>query len=142
MKDQADVKDMPTTMGSVMFRDHYPDRDCFVADKLKKAGAIFIGKSTLGELGAGDTHGSLFGSTRNVYDLKRTAGGSSGGSGAAVSANFCAVAIGLEGFAWISAVEGIKLSPESLEMFAEFDRKGLSNEEQDKAIFEMFKKKA
>ena len=50
--------------------------------------------------------------------------------------------LGLEGFAWISAVEGIKLSPESLEMFAEFDRKGLSNEEQDKAIFEMFKKKA
>ena len=50
--------------------------------------------------------------------------------------------LGLEGFAWISAVEGIKLSAESREMFAEFDRKGLSNEEQDKAIFEMFKKKA
>ena len=101
MKDQADVKDMPTTMGSVMFRDHYPDRDCFAAGKLKAAGAIFIGKATLGELGAGDTHGSLFGSTRNVYDLERTAGGSSGGSGAAVSANFCAVAIGQEGFASI-----------------------------------------
>jgi Asp-tRNA(Asn)/Glu-tRNA(Gln) amidotransferase A subunit family amidase len=101
MKDQADVKDMPTTMGSVMFRDHYPDRDCFAVAKLKAAGAIFIGKSTLGELGAGDTHGSLFGSTRNVYDLERTAGGSSGGSGAAVSANFCAVAIGQEGFASI-----------------------------------------
>ena len=101
MKDQADVKDMPTTMGSVMFKDHYPDRDGFVVAKLKKAGAIFIGKATLGELGAGDTHGSLFGSTRNVYDLERTAGGSSGGSGAAVSANFCAVAIGQEGFASI-----------------------------------------
>ena len=50
--------------------------------------------------------------------------------------------LGLEGFAWISAVEGIKLSPENLEMFAEFDRLGLSNEEQDKAIFEKFKKKA
>ena len=48
--------------------------------------------------------------------------------------------LGLEGFAWISAVEGIKLSPESLEMFAEFDRLGLSDEEQDKAIFEKFKK--
>ena len=101
MKDQADVKDMPTTMGSVMFEGHYPDRDCFAAAKLKAAGAIFIGKATLGELGAGDTHGSLFGSTRNVYDLERTAGGSSGGSGAAVSANFCAVAIGQEGFASI-----------------------------------------
>lgn len=101
MKDQADVKDMPTTMGSVIFKDHFPDRDGFVVAKLKKAGAIFIGKSTLGELGAGDTHGSLFGSTRNVYDLERTAGGSSGGSGAAVSANFCAVAVGQEGYASI-----------------------------------------
>ena len=55
----------------------------------------------MGELGGGDTHGSLFGSTRNVYDLDRTAGGSSGGSGAAVSANFCTVAVGQEGFASI-----------------------------------------
>ena len=101
MKDQGDVKDMPTTMGSVLFRDHMPDRDCFVAAKLKAAGAIFIGKTTLGELGAGDTHGSLFGSTRCVYDLERTAGGSSGGSGVAASANLCAAAIGQEGLASI-----------------------------------------
>jgi amidase len=101
MKDQADVADMPTTMGSVLFDGHMPGRDCTVAARLKQAGAIFIGKATLGEMGAGDTHGSLFGSTRNVYDLERTAGGSSGGSGAAVSANFCAVAIGQEGFASI-----------------------------------------
>ncbi len=101
MKDQADVDGMPTSMGSVLFRDHYPGRDCFVAARLREAGAIFIAKSTLGEMGAGDTHGSLFGSTRNVYDLSRTAGGSSGGSGAAVSANLAAVAIGQEGFASI-----------------------------------------
>ena len=101
MKDQADVDGMPTTMGSVLFRDHYPGRDCFVASRLRKAGAILIAKSTLGEMGAGDTHGSLFGSTRHVYDLARTAGGSSGGSGAAVSANLATVAIGQEGFASI-----------------------------------------
>ena len=101
MKDQADVKDMPTTMGSVLFRDHMPDRDCFVAGKLKEAGAIFIGKAALGEMGAGDTHGSLFGSTKSVYDLERTAGGSSGGSGASASANFAAACIGQEGFASI-----------------------------------------
>ena len=101
VKDQADVAGMPTTMGSVLFRDHYPGRDCFVASRLKAAGAIILAKSTLGEMGAGDTHGSLFGSTRNVYDLERTAGGSSGGSGAAVSANLAAVAIGQEGFASI-----------------------------------------
>ena len=101
MKDQADIAGLPTTLGSVLFKDYMPDRDCFVAAKLKKAGVIFIGKATLGELGGGDTHGSLFGSTRNVYDLERTAGGSSGGSGASVSANFCAVAVGQEGFASI-----------------------------------------
>lgn len=101
MKDQGDVKGMPTTLGSVLFKDHMPDRDGFAVAKLKKAGAILIGKATLGELGAGDTHGSLFGSTRNVYDLERTAGGSSGGSGASVSANFCTVAVGQEGFASI-----------------------------------------
>ncbi|MCC2099313.1 MAG: amidase, partial [Hyphomicrobiales bacterium] len=101
MKDQADVKDMPTTLGSVLFENHYPDRDCHVAARLKAAGAIIIGKTTLGECGAGDTHGSLFGSTRCVYDLERTAGGSSGGSGAAASANLCAAAIGQEGLASI-----------------------------------------
>ncbi len=101
MKDQADVKEMPTTMGSVLFRDHRPGRDSFVSARLREAGAIFLAKTTLGEMGAGDTHGSLFGSTKNVYDLSRTAGGSSGGSGAAVSANLCAVAVGQEGFASI-----------------------------------------
>ena len=101
IKDQADIRGLPTTLGSELFKDYMPERDCFVASKLKKAGAIVLGKATLGELGGGDTHGSLFGSTRNVYDLDRTAGGSSGGSGAAVSANFCTVVVGQEGFASI-----------------------------------------
>lgn len=101
IKDQADVTGMPTTLGSILFRNYMPQRDAYVVRQLKKAGAIFLGKVTLGELGGGDTHGSLFGSTRNVYDLERTAGGSSGGSGASVSANFCTVAIGQEGFASI-----------------------------------------
>ena len=101
MKDQANIKGMPTTLGSKLFEDYFPDRDCFVVSKLKQAGVVFLAKATLGELGGGDTHGSLFGSTRNVYDLKRTAGGSSGGCGASVSANFCAVAVGQEGFASI-----------------------------------------
>ncbi len=101
IKDQADLKGTPTTLGSVLFRNYYPDRDCRVVEKLKEAGAIVLAKTTLGELGAGDTHGSLFGSTRNPYDLKRTVGGSSGGSGAAVSANFGTVGIGQEGLASI-----------------------------------------
>ena len=101
IKDQADAEDMPTTLGSLLFKNYYPDRDAFVVEKLKKAGAIILAKATLGELGGGDTHGSLFGSTRNPYDLERTAGGSSGGSAASVSANFSTVAVGQEGFASI-----------------------------------------
>jgi amidase len=101
MKDQGDAAGMPTTLGSVLFQNYYPDRDAFVVEKLKNAGAIILAKATLGELGGGDTHGSLFGSTKNPYDLERTAGGSSGGSGASVSANFCTVAVGQEGFASI-----------------------------------------
>ena len=101
VKDQADVKGMPTTLGSVLFKNYYPDRDSFVVEKLKKAGAVILGKSTLGEMAGGDTHGSLFGSTRNPYDLDRTVGGSSGGSAAAVAANFCTAAIGQEGLASI-----------------------------------------
>jgi len=101
MKDQGDAVGMPTTLGSLLFKDYYPDRDAFVVERLKKAGAINLAKATLGELGGGDTHGSLFGSTKNPYDLARTAGGSSGGSGASVSANFCTVAVGQEGFASI-----------------------------------------
>jgi amidase len=101
VKDQMDVKGMPTTLGSVLFKDYFPDRDSFVAEKLKKAGAVILGKATLGELGGGDTHGSLFGSTRNPYDTERTVGGSSGGSAASVSANFSTVGVGQEGLASI-----------------------------------------
>jgi Asp-tRNA(Asn)/Glu-tRNA(Gln) amidotransferase A subunit family amidase len=101
MKDQADVKGMPTTLGSVLFKDYYPDRDSFVAENLRKAGAVILAKATLGELGGGDTHGSLFGSTRNPYDTERTVGGSSGGSAASVSANFSTVGVGQEGLASI-----------------------------------------
>jgi amidase len=101
LKDQMDAKGMPTTLGSILFKDYYPDRDAFVAEKLRKAGAIILAKATLGELGGGDTFGSLFGFTRNPYALDRTPGGSSGGPGAGLAANFAAVAVGEEGFASI-----------------------------------------
>ncbi|MGH7770409.1 MAG: amidase, partial [Candidatus Binatia bacterium] len=101
IKDQADAKGMPTTLGSLLFKDYYPERDATVVEKLKKAGAIILAKATLGELGGGDTHGSLFGSTKNPYALDRTAGGSSGGSAVSVAANLSTVAVGQEGFASI-----------------------------------------
>jgi Asp-tRNA(Asn)/Glu-tRNA(Gln) amidotransferase A subunit family amidase len=101
VKDQMDVAGLPTTLGSVVMKDYVPTQDSFVANKLKEAGAIIVAKVTLGELGGGDTFGSLFGETHNPYDLERTVGGSSGGTGAAVSANFATIGIGQEGYASI-----------------------------------------
>ena len=106
IKDQADVAGMATTLGSVLFKDHFPDRDCVAVDKLKAAGAIILAKATLGELGGGDTHGSLFGSTKNPYDLLRTPGGSSGGPAASVAANLGMLAVGQEGLASIRRPAG------------------------------------
>jgi amidase len=106
VKDEIDTAGMPTTLGTQVFKDYRPPRDAFAIEKLRKAGAIILGKTTLSEYAAGDTYGSMFGITRNPYDLDRTVGGSSGGSGAAVAANFSTVAIGEETFASIRRPAG------------------------------------
>ena len=64
LKDQIDVQGMPTTLGSVVFNDFFPDKDSFVVEKLKNAGAMILAKATLGEMGRGDSHGSLYGLNR------------------------------------------------------------------------------
>jgi Asp-tRNA(Asn)/Glu-tRNA(Gln) amidotransferase A subunit family amidase len=102
LKDMIDVAGLPTTFGSSIMKNFVPTRDAFVVEKLKKAGAIVLAKVTLGEFAGGDTYGSLFGETRNPYDPLRTVGGSSGGTGASVAANFSTIGIGQEGFASIS----------------------------------------
>jgi len=101
VKDEIDVAGLPTTMGTVVFKDFRPTKDSFVVEQLRKAGAIILGKTTLSEFAIGDTYGSMFGVTRNPYDPERTAGGSSGGSGAALAANFATVALGEETLASI-----------------------------------------
>jgi len=101
VKDEIDTAGMATTLGTVIFKDYRPTRDAFVVDKLRKAGAIILGKTTLSEFARGDTYGSMFGVTRNPYDPERTVGGSSGGSGASVAANFSTVALGEETLASI-----------------------------------------
>jgi Asp-tRNA(Asn)/Glu-tRNA(Gln) amidotransferase A subunit family amidase len=101
LKDQVDAAGFPTTLGSILLKDYYPDRDAFAIGQLRKAGAIILAKGTLAEFGGGNTFGSLFGATKNPYDLNRTAGGSSGGPGAAIAANFAAVGVGEEGSASI-----------------------------------------
>src|SRR5215475_16228792 len=61
VKDEIDTAGMPTTLDTVVFKDYRPPRDAFVIDKLRKAGAIILGKATLSEFAAGDTYGSIFG---------------------------------------------------------------------------------
>jgi Asp-tRNA(Asn)/Glu-tRNA(Gln) amidotransferase A subunit family amidase len=96
LKDQVDAAGMPTTLNSVLLKDYMPPKDAFVTAKLKKAGAIILAKMALGEYGGGDTYGSLLGESRNPYDLMRTVGGSSGGTGGGLAANFGTVGIGQE----------------------------------------------
>jgi Asp-tRNA(Asn)/Glu-tRNA(Gln) amidotransferase A subunit family amidase len=101
LKDQFDAAGFPTTLGSVLMKDYYPEKDAFAVAKLRNAGAIILAKTTLGEFGGGDAYGSLFGTTKNPYGLDRTSGGSSGGTGAAIAANFATVGVGEEGSASI-----------------------------------------
>ena len=95
LKDNFDTADMPTTGGSIALAGMYPADDAFQVRKLREAGAIILGKTNLHELASGiTTISSLGGQTRNPYDPARNPGGSSGGTGAAVAANFAAFGMG------------------------------------------------
>jgi len=89
LKDNYNTFDMPTTGGSITLKGSIPPGDAFVVKRLRDAGAIVIAKANLTELARGGTTvSSLGGQTKNPYDLTRTPGGSSGGTGAAIAANF------------------------------------------------------
>ena len=95
LKDNYDTADMPTTGGSVTLAESVPPRDAFVVKKLREAGALILAKANLMELARGGTTvSSLGGQTRNPYDLSRTPGGSSGGTGAAIAASFAIAGTG------------------------------------------------
>jgi Asp-tRNA(Asn)/Glu-tRNA(Gln) amidotransferase A subunit family amidase len=96
VKDEIDTAGMPTILGTAIFKDYRPPLDAFVVAKLKAAGAIIIAKTTLSEFAGGDTYSALTGYSRNPYALDRTVGGSSGGSGGALAANFGLLALGEE----------------------------------------------
>ena len=112
LKDNIDTKDMPTTAGSVALEGAVPPNDAFIARKLRDAGAIILGKATLTEfanfiaIGMPSGYSSLGGYGFNPYDPRPlpggdgrpvlTPGGSSSGSGIAVSANLVTVAVGSE----------------------------------------------
>ena len=97
VKDNFDVAGMPTTAGSIALAEWYPPDDAFQVARLREAGAVIIGKANMHELAYGmTTVSSAGGQTRNPYDPNRNPGGSSGGTGAAVAANFAAAGLGTD----------------------------------------------
>ena len=95
VKDNYETRGMPTTAGSKSLAGYSPDRDAELVSRLKDAGAIILGKTNMHEFAFGiETWGSAFGKTRNPYDPTRNPGGSSGGTGAAVAANFALAGLG------------------------------------------------
>jgi len=98
IKDLVLTKGLRTTFGSRLYADYVPEQDDIVVERLKRAGAIVIGKTNASEFGYGAFgHNPLFPTTRNPWDLSRTPGGSSAGSAAAVAAGVCPIAVGSDG---------------------------------------------
>jgi len=94
-KDLFSTAGMRTTFGSPIYKDHVPDADELIIQRLRGAGAISIGKSNTPEFGAGSqTFNEVFGATRNPYDLQKTCGGSSGGAAVALATRMVPIADG------------------------------------------------
>ena len=95
LKDLYRTKGIRTTGGSLLYRDHVPDFDCAVVEKLNAAGAVMVGKTGLHELAYGVTSNNPhFGPVRNPWNTECIPGGSSGGAGAAVSAGMSFLSMG------------------------------------------------
>ena len=94
-KDLVPTKDMRTTFGSPIYKDFVPDHDGLIVERLKKAGAITIGKTNTPEFGAGSqTFNQVFGETLNPYDTTKTCGGSSGGAAVSLACGMLPLADG------------------------------------------------
>jgi aspartyl-tRNA(Asn)/glutamyl-tRNA(Gln) amidotransferase subunit A len=98
VKDMEDAAGLPTTHGSLVFKDNIAESDCTHVERLRAAGAVIVGKSALSEFGfVAYTSTKVHGTTRNPWNLERTPGGSSGGSAAAVAGGLVPLATGGDG---------------------------------------------
>jgi amidase len=94
-KDLLETRGIRTTFGSPLYKDHIPTEDDIVVERMRRAGAITIGKTNTPEFGSGSqTFNTVFGATHNPYDLTKTCGGSSGGAAVALACGFVPVASG------------------------------------------------
>ena len=117
-KDLVPTRGIRTTYGSPIFRDHVPDADGLIVERLRAAGAVTLGKSNTPEFGAGSqTFNEVFGRTLNPYDPTKTCGGSSGGAAVALACGMVPIADGsdlggsLRNPAAFSNVVGFRSSP-------------------------------
>src|SRR5207253_4106428 len=94
-KDLFETRGIRTTFGSPLYKDYTPAEDDLVVERMRRAGAITIGKTNTPEFGAGSqTFNKVFGATHNPYDLTKTCGGSSGGAAVALACGLAPVASG------------------------------------------------
>ena len=98
IKDLEMTQGITTTMGSLIYKDSVPSLDSVVVERVKKSGAIILGKTNTPEFGqSGTTENLLGGPCRNPWDSTRTPGGSSGGAASALAAGLCTLATGSDG---------------------------------------------
>lgn len=94
-KDLVETAGIRTTFGSPIFKDNVPAEDAILVERIKRAGAIAVGKTNTPEFGAGSqTFNAVFGATRNPYDLSKTCGGSSGGAAVSLACGMVPIADG------------------------------------------------
>src|SRR5271155_5063833 len=94
-KDLVETAGIRTTFGSRIFKDNVPKHDAILVERIKKAGAICVGKTNTPEFGAGSqTFNAVFGATKNPYDFSKTCGGSSGGAAVSLACGMLPIADG------------------------------------------------